>query len=429
MACVALVVAARLAPKAALPLVGVGALIVVALCLFVLPPLIAPPRAPKDLIRLEDLTEKDRIQFADDRRKLQNDVRAALLQAIGGAALLLGLLFTWQQQRATSGQVTDQLIVTQQGQIGERFSRAIEQLGSGTIDIRLGGIYELEQIARQDSSRRLVVADVLAAYIRGHTPEQAASPERGQKPKQARDPVNSSQELKLPAPAPDIQAAMTALGRRQGTRIVLGDYSGWDPAELDPRRSDPRIDLRQRDLRGVQLADADFQAAIFHRSFMTNAMLPRAKLAAAIFKEADLTGADFTDASLKRVDFSSAHLVRSEFEGVDAPNASFSYANLWGASARSRRDELPQANFEGAVFDAANMYNADFSEANLRGAGLHNADLELASLSGAHLEDANIYDALLLNARLFGANLRELTLIIQYCPVQRWLEQISVKLT
>jgi hypothetical protein len=36
--------------------------------------------------------------------------------------VLVGVLFTWQQQ-ATSRQVADQLTVTRQGQVGERFSR------------------------------------------------------------------------------------------------------------------------------------------------------------------------------------------------------------------------------------------------------------------------------------------------------------------
>jgi hypothetical protein len=51
----------------------------------------------------------------------------------------LGLLFTWQQQQT--------IAVTRQGRLSERFSRAINQLGTKSTDIQLGGIYELEQLA------------------------------------------------------------------------------------------------------------------------------------------------------------------------------------------------------------------------------------------------------------------------------------------
>ena len=108
-------------------------------CVFVVPRLFAPPRTPEDLADIEGLTAKDRIQLADDRRKLRNDVRAALLQAVVGGAVLGGVLFTWQQQQATNRQIANQLDVTRQGQVGERFSRAVGQLSNEGLDVRLGG--------------------------------------------------------------------------------------------------------------------------------------------------------------------------------------------------------------------------------------------------------------------------------------------------
>jgi hypothetical protein len=173
--CVAGAVALTLAVAHAgawwLPLGIAGGVLLIAACVFVFPLGLAPSRAPEDLVAVPGLTAKDRIQFADDRRKLQNDVRTALLQAIVGAAVLVGVLFTWQQQQATSRQVADQLTVTRQGQVGERFSRAVGQLGSDSIDVRLGGLYELEQLARPQMKapeRRLAIIEIVAAYIRQH---------------------------------------------------------------------------------------------------------------------------------------------------------------------------------------------------------------------------------------------------------------------
>ena len=134
-----------------LPLAIAGGVLLLAGCVFVFPHLLAPTRTPEDFADIEGLSAKDRIQFADDRRKLQNDIRTAMLQAIAGGAVLVGVLFTWQQQQATSRQIADQLAVTRQGQVGERFSRAVGQLGSNSIDVRLGALYELQQLARPET--------------------------------------------------------------------------------------------------------------------------------------------------------------------------------------------------------------------------------------------------------------------------------------
>jgi hypothetical protein len=42
--------------------------------------------------------------------------------------------------------------LSREGQVTERYTRAIEQLGSKELDVRLGGIYALERVAR-DSAR------------------------------------------------------------------------------------------------------------------------------------------------------------------------------------------------------------------------------------------------------------------------------------
>ena len=38
--------------------------------------------------------------------------------------------------------------LTEQGQVTDRFTRAIEQLGSDKLDVRIGRIYALERVAR-----------------------------------------------------------------------------------------------------------------------------------------------------------------------------------------------------------------------------------------------------------------------------------------
>jgi hypothetical protein len=117
--------------------------------------------------------------------------------------------------------------LTQQGQITDRYTRAIEQLGSDKLDVRLGGVYALERIANDSPQDRATIAEVLTAFVRGH----------------AHQPTD--EELQyfgwLSGWAEDVQAALAVLGRRKAAAGAAG--------RLNLRRAY----LRRADLRGAQL--------------------------------------------------------------------------------------------------------------------------------------------------------------------------------
>src|SRR3954447_13018885 len=68
--------------------------------------------------------------------------RTAVLATLAGLIAVTGAILTGLSYR-----------LSRAGQITERFTRAIDQLGSTQLDVRLGGIYALERLAR-DSPRR-----------------------------------------------------------------------------------------------------------------------------------------------------------------------------------------------------------------------------------------------------------------------------------
>ena len=51
--------------------------------------------------------------------------------------------------------------LSREGQVTDRYTKAIEQLGSDKLDVRVGGIYALERIARDSARDRPVVMEVL----------------------------------------------------------------------------------------------------------------------------------------------------------------------------------------------------------------------------------------------------------------------------
>ncbi|MFE2436324.1 hypothetical protein ACFXA8_16730, partial [Streptomyces sp. NPDC059409] len=103
---------------------------------------------------------------APDRLKAVNDVRTTLLQVIGGLVVLFGAYATWRQLRVSQAG----LRATQEGYVTDRFSRAVDQLGSDKLDVRIGGLHALWRIAEQSDRDREAIISILAAYLRTHLP-------------------------------------------------------------------------------------------------------------------------------------------------------------------------------------------------------------------------------------------------------------------
>jgi hypothetical protein len=83
-------------------------------------------------------------------------LRATTLQALGGLILLGPLYFTSRT-----------LQLNRRGQLTERFTRAIDQLGQlepERLAVRLGGIFALEQIALDSEELHWPVLEVLTAF-------------------------------------------------------------------------------------------------------------------------------------------------------------------------------------------------------------------------------------------------------------------------
>jgi hypothetical protein len=214
--------------------------------------------------------DKDRLPVESGFRESLIQIVQTFVQILGGAALLGGLYFTAQTLRTSEETLRinqKTLETTQQGQITERFTRAIEQLGDKErLMVRLGGIYALERIARDsDSADHWVVMEVLTAFVREQTKE-------------------SPHERK---PRSDIQAILTVIGRRTRT---------FGNGEIH------QLDLHNTNLQGAHLSGAKLQGAHLYRAQLQSTHLREVQL-----QDAHLRGAKLQD----------AHLDRAQLQGVD----------------------------------------------------------------------------------------------------------------
>src|SRR4051794_33235111 len=99
-----------------------------------------------------------------DRAEEIGRARTAVLAILAGTIATVGAVFTGLSYRLNrQGHELDRA-----GQLTERFTRAIDQLGSKSLDVRLGGIYALERIARDSADDHPQVIEVLTAYVRAH---------------------------------------------------------------------------------------------------------------------------------------------------------------------------------------------------------------------------------------------------------------------
>ena len=191
--------------------------------------------------------------------------------AIGvGGTVIVGVAGLWANVRNTSKTTALAL----QGQVTDRYSKAIEQLGSEKLDVRIGGIYALERVARDSPRDHPTIMEVLAAFIREHSREQWPPAKDGAEP-----PKRTTR--------PDVQAAATVIGRR----TVRYD----NPSQ---RVNLTGANLRYADLTGADLAGVDLTGAFFHHAILIRANLARATLRNAVLVRANLTDAKLTRAYL-----------------------------------------------------------------------------------------------------------------------------------
>ena len=245
--------------------------------------------------------------------------------------------------------------LTEQGQVTDRYTKAIEQLGSDKLDVRIGGIYALERIARDSARDHPTVMEVLTAFIREHSQEKW-DPD-------SREHWDPSEPDSAEPPRPDILAAVTVVGRR------------------DARRDIQPMDLTGAYLRGAYLRGAYLRGAYFCGAKLTGANLTGADLNGAILNRAILNRAILSGARLNGADLNGARL-----SGADLTEAYLNCADLTEA-------DLVDVDLTGAILGVANLTLADLTGANLTRADLTDADLSGAQLSGAQLSGVQLSGA------------------------------------
>jgi len=261
------------------------------------------------------------------------------------ALAAMGALYFNTNQTSQALQATrDQVGLSEQGQLTDRFSKAVEQLGNkDSLEVRLGGIYALERIARDSARDHPTVMEVLSAYVREHAPLSICF-----------------STAPSAHPTTDVQAILTVIA---------------DATQIETRA--PLL-LNDTCLSGANLTGADLIDAVLNNADFSGAELS-ADLIGADLIAADLTGAYLTGANLTEAYVADADLGGSDLGGANLTAAYLGGTNLGGTNLTSAN--LTGANLTGAYLGGTNLTDANLTDADLTNADLTNADLTNADLT------------------------------------------------
>ena len=287
----------------------------------------------------------------------------ALLVALLGAPLLI-----W---RSIVAQKT--VNVTEHGQITDRINAAVASLGTEkqvhqplineegiplykkdksvkpggrkpiteivtlpNMEVRMGGIYALERIARDKLVFHTQIMEILCVYIWENSP--AGKTDENGNEAQIPDGIKDRTDIDLRA---DIEAVLKVLRRRTKDQIEQeqkwpgeladeSDSDGYSGYRLDLRGTD----LQDHDLRGINLNHARLQSANLQYVKLQGAKLQGAKL-----WRAQLQGAKLWRARLQEADLENANLQGADLRGVKMSEGTIlEGANLKGAAVRYVND-------------------------------------------------------------------------------------------
>ncbi|WP_078651850.1 pentapeptide repeat-containing protein [Streptomyces xylophagus] len=211
--------------------------------------------------------------------------------------------------------------LAREGQITDRYVKAVTLLDSDKITARMAGVYALDRIMRDSAKDHLTIVQLLAGFIR----QRAAIV--GDWDAMHGDDSVPAEHVRI---ADDVQAALTVIGKRP------------------VRSEESEIDLRRTYLRGANLIGARLNRALFVRC--------------------DLSGAELIGAQLYEANFYKARL-----NAVYAPGVNLIKAHM--------AESYISGTLSGAKMKNVNLNEAQLSAIDLEGASLNGAFLDGAHLT------------------------------------------------
>ena len=218
-----------------------------------------------------------------------------------GVWIIYGIIIAARRTKALEKQIAFQ----EQAQITERYARAVEQLSSNKLSMRMIAISTLKSSITQNYDDR-IFQDILksfCAYIRESAPAPLADQDNANIPLPYWEKEDIREILKF------LTSQLTA-DRVKKSVDCISDISDI-------------IDLSNTNLRDALFKNAHLEGVNFMNAYLEEASFYGAHLEGALLNGAHLEGVIFVSAHLEGAIFSNAHLENTRFDGAKTERAKY----------------------------------------------------------------------------------------------------------
>ena len=248
----------------------------------------------------------------------------------------------------------------------ERHQKAVEMLGHSVLAVRLGGIYGLQQLAKEDPiCYHIQVMSLFCAFLRHPTTLQGTNVAHDRKDP-SNDRCNSHPEMHVRR---DVLEALRAIGTRDRREIEIERRAGFE------------LVIDGADFRTLKMYEVNsFTYDV--RSFRLVDSRPKRR------------------ANLSHIHFRHVNFLESNLSFVDMSNAEFWDPDLTNAVLESAN--LSETSWEGGTLRNARVSSADLSRAIILETSFANVDLSSSDLSGVVFQEVDLSNTNLDNANISG---------------------------
>ena len=246
---------------------------------------------------------------------------------------MLGAMVTWGINLWRTRLTQRQIYLASQNSRYDRFQRGIEMLGSPELFVRLGGIYALRALMKEDpQDLHIPAVEMLCAFLRN--PIDA-------------DAVTNGSSIRQ-----DIQTALEVIADRSEVQVTF------------EKEREFQLDLRNANMQHADLPGADLSGANLEGAILSNSNMDGTNLSGAI-----LDGADLSFTNCRKSDFRKASLVETNLRHTCVDRSNFSAAKLdWVNCTEGSFHKTTLANIRvsNCDFTGALLYETDLTRTYLQ---------------------------------------------------------------
>ena len=317
------------------------------------------------------------IKLIENKLKIEFSLIGSALIAIIGLKLFLHRLEKQEKQ----------IDLQRKQRTDDRFTTAVELLGSSETSARTGAIYSLYHLAIEDKKYRKEVAQILCSHIRSKTNEPDYQKEHEKKPS---NEIQSTIDLLLKDKNGNKGLYCQDFAKEENFPQANFEYAHLVKADFRSAQCQ-KANFNRAKCQGADFDYAQCQGAGFYLAQCQGADFDYAQCQGAIFNHAKCQGANFIEAECQGANFSYAQCQGADFNKAQCQGANFSYAQCQGAGfylAQCQGAGFYLAQCQGADFEEAQCQGADFNETQCQG-----ADFSEAQCQGAHFIHAQCQGA------------------------------------